>query len=58
MVEFLFSAIPLLIELFVKHDMREDLAKTIQELENDSNLPRIKTYDFIVGNFKQFSSKY
>lgn len=51
-MEFLLNAIPLLIQLFVENDIKEDLSKTIQEVENDSSLPRIRTYDFIVGNFR------
>jgi hypothetical protein len=48
-VEFLFQTVPLIIQLYADQYLRDDLANTLRELEEDSNLPRIKTYDFIVG---------
>jgi hypothetical protein len=50
-VEFILQSIPLVISLYAKKYLDDDLAQTLVELENDSSLPRIKTYDFIVGEF-------
>ena len=50
-VEFLLQAIPLLIQLYSEKYLQDDLERTMNELENDSNVPRIKSYDFIVGKF-------
>jgi hypothetical protein len=48
-VEFILQSIPLVISFYAKKYLDDDLAQTLAELENDSSLPRIKTYDFIVG---------
>ena len=48
-VEFLIQSIPLLISLYAEKYQKDDLELTLNELENDSNVPRIQTYDFIVG---------
>jgi hypothetical protein len=46
---FVLTAIPLLIQLYSKKSQEEDYAKTLTELEDEFGVPKIKTYDFIVG---------
>ncbi|CAL8130334.1 unnamed protein product [Orchesella dallaii] len=45
---FVLGAIPLLIQLYTDQFQEDDKVSTLAELKNDLNLPRIKTYDFIV----------
>ncbi|CAL8130342.1 unnamed protein product [Orchesella dallaii] len=42
------GSIPLLIQFYSRKYLEEDKVKSLTELENDLNLPRIKEYDFIV----------
>lgn len=44
-----------MVKLYCDKYRAEDLAKTLDELEPDLNLPNIKTYDFIVGNKQPLS---
>ncbi len=50
---FIFGAIPLLVQFYANKYQQDDKTKTLEELENDFGLPRIKSYDFIVGKKKQ-----
>lgn len=43
------ASITLLIQKYADYDKEEDYKITLSELKQDLNLPRIKTYDFIVG---------
>lgn len=46
---FLFGTIPLVINFYVKKYIEDDKAVTLRDLEGDFGIPRIKSYDFIVG---------
>lgn len=52
---FIIAASYLMVKLYCDKYRAEDLAKTLDELEPDLNLPNIKTYDFIVGNKQPLS---
>jgi hypothetical protein len=43
------AGVSLLVQLYNDNYKQADLDKTLKELENDLSLPRIRTYDFIVG---------
>ncbi|CAL8130340.1 unnamed protein product [Orchesella dallaii] len=45
---FVLGSIPILIQFYARKYLEEDRVKTLTELDNDLNLPRIKEYDFIV----------
>lgn len=45
---FLFASIPLLIKLYATKYRDDDYKQTLLELESELNVPRIKTFDFIV----------
>ena len=40
---------PILIQLYADKFRNEDLQTTLSQLQDDLNLPRPKTYDFIIG---------
>lgn len=51
---FLFGTVPLIIQFYAKKYAEDDLTETLNELEQDFGMPRIKTYDFIVGGLNPF----
>lgn len=50
---FVFGAIPLIIQYYAKKYMEDDKTIALQDLENDYGIPRIKSYDFIIGKYKK-----
>jgi hypothetical protein len=52
---FVVGSVGLIITLYSNYYQRVDLRKTLQDLERDLSLPRIKTYDFIVGKRVKWS---
>jgi len=48
---FALGSVVLAIKLYADFYEKEDLELTLTELKNDASLPRIKTYDFIIGTF-------
>lgn len=46
---FVLSAVALTIQYYAEKYEKDDLARTLEELEGDFGLPRIKVYDYIVG---------
>lgn len=50
----LLASIAVLIQDYADYDKAEDYEKTLNELKPDLNFPRIKTYDFIVGECHLF----
>lgn len=45
------ATITLLIQEYADYDKEEDHNKTLLELKRDLNFPRIKSFDFIVGEW-------
>ncbi len=43
------GSVALLIKLYIDYNQMKDLGTTLEELKADSSLPRIREYDFIVG---------
>lgn len=48
---FLWESIPLLLQLYANLYLKTDFDKTKVELETEFNVPKIKSFDFIVGEF-------
>jgi hypothetical protein len=55
---FIFGSVALIIQQFADQDKLLDLAKTVAELNNDLSIPRIATYDFIIGKKKMDIDRY
>lgn len=51
--DFLLGSIPLLLQLYAEMYREMDFKTTMLELESESNVPQVKTYDFIVGMFTE-----
>lgn len=51
-VTFMLSSISLLIQQYANNFEQEDLKLTLTQLRDDLGLPRIQTYDYIVGKNK------
>jgi hypothetical protein len=49
LVSFVLGSLPLIIRQYADHYKQLDLMSTLTELEGDLSLPRITTYDYIVG---------
>lgn len=49
---FITASIALTIQKYADKYREEDLSKTLADLESDRSLPRIKTYDFIIGEYR------
>jgi hypothetical protein len=49
LVSFVLGSFPLMIQQYVDHYKNLDLMSTLTELEGDLSLPRITTYDYIIG---------
>lgn len=47
--DFLLGSIPLLLQLYAETYRETDFKRTMVELESERDVPKIKTYDFIVG---------
>lgn len=47
---FIFSAVPLLVQFYAKKYLEDDKTLALTELGNDFGFPRIKAYDFVIGN--------
>lgn len=56
-LDFLWGSLPLLLEFYADLYLKTDFEKTMVELETESNVPKIKTYDFIVGKFNSISDQ-
>lgn len=50
-VDFLLGSIPMLLQLYAEMYREMDFKTTMLELESESNVPQVKTYDVIVGKF-------
>lgn len=48
-VDFLLGSIPLLLQFYAEMYRETDFKNTMIELESESNVPKVNTYDFIVG---------
>lgn len=48
-VNFLWNSIPLLLQLYADLYLKTDFEKTKAELETEYNVPKIKSFDFIIG---------
>ena len=46
---FIFSALPLMIQQYADFYKERDFKATLEELRPDLSIPRIETYDFIIG---------
>lgn len=51
---FFFETVPLLIQFYAELYQETDFRNTMLELENEHNVPIVKTYDFIVGKVTNF----
>lgn len=51
-LDFIWRSIPMLLQLYADLYQKNDVEKTMIELEAEHNVPITKTYDFIVGKFK------
>lgn len=47
--EFLLGSIPLLVQFYADLYRKIDFENTMLELESEFNVPKVKTYDFIIG---------
>lgn len=47
----LWESIPLLLQLYANLYLKTDFDKTKVELETEFNVPKTKSFDFIVGEF-------
>lgn len=54
---FVFAGLPVIIQQYADFYKKRDLEATLKELESDQGLPRIKEYDFIVGESNNFHLK-
>lgn len=52
--EFIFSSIPVLLQFYAESYRETDFKNTMRELENEYNVPKAKTYDFIVGKLNLY----
>lgn len=52
--EFLLGSLPLLIQFYADFYRKIDFENTMYELESEFNVPQIKTYDFIIGEYRNF----
>ncbi len=50
--DFLLGSIPLLLQFYAEMYRESDYKSTMVELESERNVPKIKSYDFIVGKFR------
>lgn len=48
-VDFFLGSIPLLLQFYAEMYRETDFKNTLLELENEYNVPKIKTYDFVIG---------
>lgn len=48
-LELLLGSIPVLLQLYAEMYRETDFKSTMLELESEYNVPKPKTYDFIVG---------
>lgn len=48
---FLWESIPLLLQFYADLYLKTDFDETKVELENEYNVPKIKSFDFIIGKF-------
>lgn len=46
---FVLSSLAVVIKLYAEYYQLKDFNETLKDLEHDDSLPRIKTYDFIIG---------
>jgi len=46
---FVLTSIPLIIQHYAERYEEQDKARTLAELEEQNGVPRIKTYDYIIG---------
>ncbi len=53
LASFVLSGIPLLIQNYAEEYQKLDYSSTLADLEGDLGLPRVQSYDFIVGNSLQ-----
>lgn len=49
--EFFLGSIPLLLQFYAEMYRETDLKNTMVELESELNVPKVKSYDFIIGEF-------
>lgn len=47
--DFLLSSIPLLLQFYAESYRETDFKNTMVELESQFNVPKVKTYDIIIG---------
>jgi len=50
---FVFSTLPLLIQRYAERYQQQDNAATLDQLEEEHGVPRIKTYDYIIGMLRK-----
>lgn len=55
--DLLWKSLPLLLQFYADFYLKADLQKTKEELKTEYNVPKIKTHDFVIGNFI-FSKKF
>lgn len=48
-VDFFLGSIPLLLQFYAETYRETDFKSTLQELDKEFNVPKIKTYDFVIG---------
>ncbi len=56
LADFVLGSIPLMLQLYSEMYRNTDYRSTMSELESEHNVPKMKTYDFIVGKLSGFSS--
>lgn len=49
LADFFLGSIPLLIQFYVEMFRETDLKNTMHELESEFNVPKVQSYDFIIG---------
>lgn len=54
LLNFILQSFPLMIQQYADYYRETDLDTTLSQLSNDLSLPRIQTYDYIVGNCFNF----
>lgn len=50
--DFLIRSIPLLLQFYAEMYRETDFQNTMLELESEFNVPKVKTYDFIIGKLR------
>lgn len=54
-LDFFLGSIPLLLQFYAETYRETDFKNTLLELENEHNVPEIKTYDFVIGKLWKWS---